>query len=123
MLRNVLAAGLLLSTLGGGTAHAGDHTGAVLGGFVAGAAGGALLGAALSQPRPVPVYAAPPPPPPAPVYLQPVAVNPYDNQFGSLHAACDMGDRHACIRFGVMIGQHRERVAEWRRMHPDYFAY
>jgi hypothetical protein len=127
MVRHMIAAGLVASSLTCstiGTAQAGDHTGAVIGGFAAGAVGGALLGAALSQPRPAPVYVAPPPPPPpATVYVQPVAESPYDGQFMNLHAACDAGDRHACIRFGVLIGQHRERMAEWRRMHPDYFAY
>jgi hypothetical protein len=29
-----------------------------------------------------------------------------------------MGDRKACIRFGVMIGENRERRVEWRRLHP-----
>ena len=29
----------------------------------------------------------------------------------------------ACVRFGILIGQHRERVAQWRRSHPDFFSY
>lgn len=37
------------------------------------------------------------------------------------HALCDQGDRRACVRFGVLIGEHRERHAEWRRTHPDWW--
>jgi len=38
-----------------------------------------------------------------------------------LHEACGHGDRKACVRFGIMIGESRERHAEWRRVHPEYF--
>ena len=31
------------------------------------------------------------------------------------HQLCEKGDRKACIRFGIMIGENRERHAEWRR--------
>ena len=37
--------------------------------------------------------------------------------------ACDDGDRHACVRLGIIIGEHRERREEWRREHPDVFSY
>jgi hypothetical protein len=37
------------------------------------------------------------------------------------HAACDHGDRAACIRFGILIGEHHEREAEWRRDHPNWW--
>jgi len=40
-----------------------------------------------------------------------------------LHQLCDRGDRHACVRFGFMLGQAQERHAEWRRMHPDWWAW
>ena len=125
MIRKAAAAGLVAALMTSTMAQAGDHTGAVLGGFAAGVAGGAILGAALNQPRPAP----PPPayvvapPPPRTVYVQHVVSGPYDDRMMQLHGACDAGDRHACIRFGVLIGQHQERVAEWRRVHPDYFAY
>ena len=134
MFRKAAAAGLVAAMMTTGVAQAGDHTGAVLGGLAVGVAGGAILGAALSQPRPAPppayvvarpqppVYAVAPPPPRT-VYVDRPVAGPYDDRMMALHAACDDGDRHACIRFGVLIGQHKERVAEWRRMHPDYFAY
>ena len=37
------------------------------------------------------------------------------------HQLCEKGDRKACIRFGIMIGENRERHAEWRRLHPDWW--
>lgn len=38
-----------------------------------------------------------------------------------LHGLCDQGYRPACIRFGIMIGENRGRVAEWRREHPNWW--
>jgi hypothetical protein len=32
-------------------------------------------------------------------------------------------DRRACVRLGILIGEHRERRAAWRREHPDVFFY
>lgn len=37
------------------------------------------------------------------------------------HQLCNKGDRKACIRFGIMIGENRERHAEWRRQHPEFW--
>ena len=37
------------------------------------------------------------------------------------HAACNAGDRGACVRFGILVGENRERRAEWRREHPDWW--
>jgi hypothetical protein len=37
------------------------------------------------------------------------------------HALCDKGDRKACVRFGMMLGEMRERHVEWRRLHPEFF--
>jgi hypothetical protein len=39
------------------------------------------------------------------------------------HQLCDRGDRKACIRFGIMIGENRERHVEWRRSHPEFWWY
>ena len=99
-------------------ASAGDgRTGAFVGGAALGAVGGVLLGQALAD-RPAP------PPRPAPVYEPaPVAYDPYIDRLDRLHAGCDRGDRRACVQFGEMIGAHRERVAEWRRTHPDFFEW
>jgi hypothetical protein len=40
-----------------------------------------------------------------------------------LRQLCDRGDRQACIRFGFMLGAARERHAEWRRLHPDWWTW
>lgn len=129
MMKHVIVAGVIAATLACGSAQAGDRLGAVLGGVAVGAVGGVLLGSALSaQARPRPVYVQPAPPPTV-EYVEPaprrvVAVrSSFDDQAYSLHERCDDGDRRACIRFGIVIGQHRERVADWRRSHPDYFSY
>ena len=37
------------------------------------------------------------------------------------HQLCDKGDRRACVRFGILIGEARERHAEWRRTHPEWW--
>jgi hypothetical protein len=37
------------------------------------------------------------------------------------HQLCDRGDRKACIRFGMLLGQNMERHAEWRRSHPEWW--
>jgi hypothetical protein len=37
------------------------------------------------------------------------------------HIACGHGDRAACVRFGIMLGEHREKREEWRRLHPEFF--
>jgi hypothetical protein len=37
------------------------------------------------------------------------------------HQLCDRGDRKACIRFGILLGQNMERHAEWRRAHPEWW--
>jgi hypothetical protein len=35
--------------------------------------------------------------------------------------ACERGDRRACVRLGIIIGEHRERRAQWQRESPDLF--
>ncbi len=36
-------------------------------------------------------------------------------------AACDQGDRGACVRFGYTLGEYRQYDAQWRREHPDWW--
>ncbi len=132
-MRSLVVAGLVLSMMSCGSARAGDHTGAIIGGVAAGVLGGAVLGSVLSQPRPAPVYVQPSRPvvvdeveeePVHRTYARPAAVEDgFDGQAFHLHERCEDGDRHACVRFGIMIGQHREHIAEWRRNHPDFFSY
>jgi hypothetical protein len=40
-----------------------------------------------------------------------------------LRERCEDGDRRACVRLGIIIGENRERRAAWRREHPDVFFY
>lgn len=40
-----------------------------------------------------------------------------------LREACEDGDRRACVRFGIIIGENRERRAAWRQDHPELFFY
>ena len=49
--------------------------------------------------------------------------DPYDDHMRVLHHRCDMGDRRACVQFGIEIGHHQDRVDEWRAHHPDWFEY
>lgn len=49
--------------------------------------------------------------------------DPYFNSMSRLKAACDDGDTGSCIKFGIIIGEHKERKAEWRRNHPDMFEW
>jgi hypothetical protein len=68
----------------------------------------------------------PPPPPPPRGGMMGPPPGPRDElqaRMYELRGACEAGDRRACVRFGIMIGENRERVAEWRRSHPDYFFY
>jgi hypothetical protein len=37
------------------------------------------------------------------------------------HELCNKGDRRACIRFGILIGQNQRRHADWRRAHADWW--
>ena len=40
-----------------------------------------------------------------------------------LREECEIGDRRACVRFGMILGENRERQAEWRREHPEVFSF
>jgi hypothetical protein len=37
------------------------------------------------------------------------------------HQLCDKGDRKACIRFGIMLGENRQRHVDWRKSHPEFW--
>ncbi len=38
-----------------------------------------------------------------------------------LHQLCDKGDRKACVRFGMLLREAKERQADWRRAHAEWF--
>ena len=40
-----------------------------------------------------------------------------------LREACEDGDRRACVRLGIIIGEHRERREAWRQEHPELFFF
>lgn len=40
-----------------------------------------------------------------------------------LRRGCQEGDRRACVRMGIIIGENRDRVGDWRRENPDMFFY
>jgi hypothetical protein len=40
-----------------------------------------------------------------------------------LRQACQDGDRRACVRFGILIGENRARRDQMRRENPDFFWY
>lgn len=60
-----------------------------------------------------------------PAYSQPApgAAVANEAEMIGLRQLCDRGDRQACIRFGFMLGAARERQADWRKMHPDWWAW
>jgi hypothetical protein len=64
------------------------------------------------------VEVAPPPPPRARRLRDEVR-----DRMLQLRAGCEDGDRRACVRLGILIGENRERRAAWRRDHPDVFFY
>ena len=105
------------------------RNGAVAAGLAAGVIGGVILDRTLlngGQPQQAPVAAQPVYVDPQPTYaVRPVRVapDPYFNRMSGLKAQCDDGDTRACIRFGIIIGEHRERQAAWRRQSPDLFDY
>ena len=70
------------------------------------------------NPAPAPVAVAPVPPPPPRVVRDELA-----DRMLALRQDCEEDDRRACVRLGILIGEHRERLAAWRREHPDVFFY
>ena len=49
--------------------------------------------------------------------------NELSDRMMGLRGACEDGDRRACVRLGIIIGENRERRAAWRREHPEVFFY
>jgi hypothetical protein len=38
-----------------------------------------------------------------------------------LREACEAGERHACIRLGMVIGEHRAQREAWQPYPPGYY--
>jgi hypothetical protein len=49
------------------------------------------------------------------------AQNAVEAEMIGFHQLCDKGDRRACVRFGILIGQNQQRHADWRRSHADWW--
>jgi hypothetical protein len=49
------------------------------------------------------------------------AQNDVEAEIIGFHQLCDKGDRRACVRFGILIGENRQRHADWRRAHADWW--
>jgi hypothetical protein len=69
-----------------------------------------------------PQYCGAPPPAPVAVVVAP-RPDPLRDRMLELRGACTAGDRNACVRLGIIIGENRARVAGWRRDYPDVFFY
>jgi len=89
-------------------------------------------------PRPGPAAGAPPPgaggPPRGPQQGMTQPPGPPPGQRGpqfdrgdpparmfELRERCEDGDTRACVRLGIIIGENRERRAQWQREHPELF--
>ncbi len=65
-----------------------------------------------------PAYNEPPRNPPPVVTAAPDDLR---DQMFRLRGSCDGGDRRACVRLGIIIGENRGRTDQWRREDPDLF--
>jgi hypothetical protein len=117
--------------------------GALLGAMVGGATGAAI--AAQGQPRPggyryyqqacyqqrgdgawvvvAPEYCGTAAAPPVAVAAPPPRRDELRYRMLQFREACEEGDRRACVRLGIIIGENRERRAAWRRENPEVFFY
>jgi len=51
------------------------------------------------------------------------AQSPREAEIIGFHQLCDQGDRRACIRFGVMLGENKAFHEEWRHRHPEWWSW
>jgi hypothetical protein len=71
-------------------------------------------------PPPRPQYERQRPQPPARVDRRWDAVR---EQMVRFREGCEDGDRRSCVRLGIIIGENRERRAQWAREHPEMFSW
>jgi hypothetical protein len=64
-----------------------------------------------------------PPPPPPPLARGAPPRDEVRARMFEAREACEDGDRRACVRLGIIIGENRERRAQWRRENPELFFY
>jgi hypothetical protein len=44
-----------------------------------------------------------------------------EEELGGMHAACDRGDKDACVRFGAALRENHDHEVEWRHSHPEWY--
>ena len=44
-------------------------------------------------------------------------------QMVEFREGCEDGNRRACVRLGIIIGENRERRQQWSREHPEMFSW
>jgi hypothetical protein len=49
--------------------------------------------------------------------------DPLSERMMDLRGRCEDGDRRACVRMGILIGENRGRREAWRREQPEVFFY
>lgn len=49
------------------------------------------------------------------------AQNAREAEIIGFHQLCEKGDRRACVRFGMLIGENKQRHADWRRAHAEWW--
>jgi hypothetical protein len=54
---------------------------------------------------------------------RPIARDDVSERMLRLREECEGGDRRSCVRFGMILGQYRDRQEEWRREHPEIFSF
>lgn len=65
----------------------------------------------------------PPPPPPRDLERREPVRDELRERLFRLREECEDGNRRACVRYGIIIGENRGRREEWRRERPDLFFY
>ena len=65
----------------------------------------------------------PPPPPPREFERREPVRDELRERLFRLREECEDGNRRACVRYGIIIGENRGRREEWRRERPDLFFY
>jgi hypothetical protein len=44
-------------------------------------------------------------------------------QMAEFREGCEDGNRRACVRLGIIIGENQERRQQWSREHPEIFSW
>lgn len=44
-----------------------------------------------------------------------------EGDLAALRVRCAQGDQRACVRFGMLLNEHRDHHEEWRQSHPEFW--